>query len=145
MKTILVLTDFSQNARNAILYALDLFPVENHQYIMLNCIDRIYTPSEVEVGDTLNESQQKDSQVAMQKEEVLINIKTGKNIIFKKITFLGFINDGVKKVSADHNASLAVMGTHGATDLATVLFGSNASSLAKYIGFPLLIVPTITD
>ena len=139
MKKILFLTDFSENARDAIYFALKLFPPTDYEYLMLNCFRRTYTPSGVK--EDLNKTQYDDSQEALAREESIIHDFMGMDFGFKKISFLGSIGDGVNEVEDQHDVFMVVMGTKGAKNLSEILFGSNASSLSKYIDVPLLVVP----
>ncbi len=139
MKKILVLTDFSESARNAIFYAMKAFPPGQSEYIMLNRFDRIYTPSIVK--ESLSEIMENESHGLLDKEEALIREISGVDIIFEKISYLGFLSDAVRDITKTHDPDLVVMGTKGASSLPEKIIGTNASSLVKAINVPLLIVP----
>lgn len=138
MNKILVLTDFSENARNAIFYAMKALPPEHYEYIMLNRFDRIYTPAFV---DDLDDTMEKESSELMAKEEALIREISGTDITFEKIPYLGFLSDAVRDITKTKNPDIVVMGTKGASTLSEHIIGTNASSLVKAISLPLLIVP----
>ena len=65
--TILLLTDFSENARNAIYYSLKAFPPEAFNYILLHCYPRIHTTADVTIS--LSEKMRNESYEALEKEE----------------------------------------------------------------------------
>jgi hypothetical protein len=75
------------------------------------------------------------------KEESIINLHPGTSISFNKISFLGNIANGGNEAEDNHELLMVIMGTKGAKNLPEILFGSNASSLSKYIDVPLLVVP----
>jgi nucleotide-binding universal stress UspA family protein len=137
--TILLLTDFSDNARNAIFYALRAFPAEGYNYILLNCYPRIHTTADVTIS--LSEKMRKESYEALEAEADLIRKQTGLELAFEKMAYLGFLNEAVNYVAKEKHPDLVVMGTKGETGLPAILLGSHASSLMKATHVPLLIVP----
>jgi nucleotide-binding universal stress UspA family protein len=137
--TILFLTDFSDNARNAITYGLRAFPSDAYTYILLNCYPRIHTTTEVHIS--LSEKMSQESHAALEREADAIRQHMGEDLAFEKIAYLGFLNEAVNYVSEHHHPDLVVMGTKGETGLPAILLGSHASSLIKATNLPLMIVP----
>jgi nucleotide-binding universal stress UspA family protein len=137
--TILLLTDFSQNARNAIYYALSAFHPEDYQYILLHCYPRIHTTADVTIS--LSEKMRQESYASLEAEADVIRKHTGLSIRFEKMAYLGFLNEAVNYVGKEKHPDLVVMGTKGETGLTAMLLGSYASSLIKATNIPLLIVP----
>jgi len=137
--TILFLTDFSENARNAITYGLRAFPSDTYTYILLNCYPRIHTTTEVNIS--LSEKMRLESYDALKKEADAIRQLMGAELTFEKIAYLGFLNEAVNYVAEHHHPDLVVMGTKGETGLPAILLGSHASSLIKATNLPLMIVP----
>jgi len=137
--TILLLTDFSENARNAIYFALRAFPGEAYNYILLNCYPRIHTTADVTIS--LSEKMRNESHDALEAEANVIRKHMGTEISFEKIAYLGFLNEAVNYVAKEKHPDLVIMGTKGETGLPAILLGSHASSLMKATHIPLLIVP----
>ena len=137
--TILLLTDFSQHARNAIYYALSAFHPEDYQYILLHCYPRIHTTADVNIS--LSEKMRQESYASLEAEANIIRNHTGLSIQFEKMAYLGFLNEAVNDVAKEKHPDLVVMGTKGETGLPAILLGSHASSLIKATNIPLLIVP----
>jgi nucleotide-binding universal stress UspA family protein len=137
--TILLLTDFSQNARNAIYYALSAFHPEDYQYILLHCYPRIHTTADVNIS--LSEKMRQESYASLEAEADVIRNHTGLSVQFEKMAYLGFLNEAVNYVAKEKHPDLVVMGTKGETGLPAMLLGSHASSLIKATNIPLLIVP----
>lgn len=130
MKRILLPTDFSENAYNAIRYALKLYEHESCTFYLLNT----YTPAAYFTGTTLP-----NSYSALQLEEIAAtNSKRGldetekrinaefhnpKHIIGKLSSFnllVSEINSVVKSLGID----VIVMGTKGATGAKEVFIGT---------------------
>lgn len=139
MNKILLLTDFSENARNAALFAINAFDPDQFKFILLNSYDRIYTTTEVTFS--LSEQMHIQSQENLSKEADLLRQRSGTNILFEKFSFLGFLSEAVNQTALTKKPDLVVMGTKGETGLPAILIGSHASSLIKAINLPLLIVP----
>lgn len=137
--TILVLTDFSEHARNAIYFALKAFPPDAYNYIMLHCYPRIHTTADVTIS--LSEKMRIESYQALDNEERRIGSELGIRFACEKMAYLGFLNEAVNYVAKERHPDLVVMGTKGETGLPAILLGSHASSLIKATHIPLLIVP----
>ena len=136
---ILLLTDFSENARNAIFFAIHAFPPEQYDYILLHGYPRIHTTAEVTIS--LSEKMRVETNDALAREEKTINDQLGTALTFEKIAYLGFLNEAVHYVAEEHKPDLVVMGTKGETGLPAILLGSHASSLIKATHLPLMIIP----
>ncbi len=137
--TILLLTDFSENARNAIYYALEAFPPDQYSYVLLHCYPRIHTTADVTIS--LSDKMRQESYAALEAEANVIRQHLGIAVSFDKMAYLGFLNEAVNHVAAEKHPDLVVMGTKGETGLPAILLGSHASSLIKAINIPLLIIP----
>jgi len=139
MKTILLMTDFSDNAKNAIQYAINMYG-EEVNYILLNTYivrensgafmsvaDRIKEISEEELSNELTYIENKFSQYSN------LNITT--------LSQRGGPIDSVNIIKSQHPIDLIVMGTKGASGLTKLLIGSVTASIVKETNLPVLIVP----
>ncbi|MFH6602502.1 universal stress protein [Maribacter algicola] len=147
MKNILIPTDFSENAWNAIRYAIELYKNEECTFHLLNT----YTPaiassrfmasgsSTVMSGDGARLHSERGLK------EVLLRIKSNsyyKNHSFKTISSFSLLIDQVKETVEDHNIDLVVTGTKGASGLEEVFMGSNTVRIIKAVkNCPVLAVP----
>ena len=136
---ILLLTDFSDNARNATVFAIKAFPQEQYDYILLHGYPHIHTTADVNIS--LSEQMSKDAYEALDREEKAINAQLGASIIFDKVAYLGFLNEAVHAMAEQKQPAMVVMGTKGETGLPAILIGSNASSLIKATHLPLMVIP----
>lgn len=141
--TILIPTDFSENARKAIEFAIKKFNSDETTFILLHTykLNHYGAVVSVDLDDILKEDRLKSMQE--EKEWVLENFP---NVQLKTATFQGMVVDIVSRYSASNNIDLIVMGTKGATGAAEVLLGSNAANVVKSVDTPLILVPgNVTD
>lgn len=68
MKTILIPTDFSENARNAALYAFSLFDLEKDKFILLNAYSMPATGRSAMLAD-LTDDMKRESKRGLYKEK----------------------------------------------------------------------------
>ena len=143
MESILLPTDFSQTAKNAAVYALNLARqlgikrlVLYHSYEIPVTIDPI-VPG-VQMLDI--ESLKINSMKALENFEVQIKAFAN-GIEVEHINEYGDLNEGLDDVCAKANASLVVMGISGGGILEEKLVGSNTVSVAKHTKVPVIIVP----
>ncbi len=146
MKNILLLTDFSKNAKNAMNYALAFFKGSAHHFFILN----IQKVSNYTTGDLMSATPNStvyDSIIKNPKAAIKKMIDTlQKEYIDEQYTFDGIcdydafisaVNQTVKSKKID----LIVMGTNGATGAAEVVFGSNTINVIRNINCPVLAIP----
>lgn len=140
MKRILVPTDFSENARNALYYALALYGNDPHQFILLNTF---YIPyAEIDVILTMEEVTSENSR--KQFKDLLNQIKAD----FPRHSFnieteftIGDLPLAAARISKRQNIDIIVMGTQGASGFPDVLLGSRTSAVIKHVECPVIAVP----
>lgn len=147
MKNILLPTDFSLNAENAIKYAIELFKKDECVFYVLNT----YTPSIANsrfMATTASTVLSEDGARLHSErglEEVLKRIKLKyayPNHSFKSISSFSLLIDEIKKTVEDQNIDLVVTGTKGASGLEEVFMGSNTVRIIKSVkSCPVLAVP----
>ncbi|WP_340198548.1 universal stress protein [Ascidiimonas sp. W6] len=147
MKRIVIPTDFSPNAYNAIAYALQLFSEEHCSFYLLHA----YSPPMPEPSNTMTsaitakrlmEISQKSAEQGL--EEVLDQIKSSfnnPNHSFEIIATYGFIKDVIDEVAENKKADLIVMGTKGASGLKEIVLGSNTARVIANSSYSLIVVP----
>lgn len=146
MKQILIPTDFSENAWNALKYGLKLLEGMECSICLLH-INPIPTYSAAESGvrpkmDDLTELVLTKSREDLQ--ELLAKIKKlpiKHNFKFEILALHDFFNDAIKRVSEAKKVDLIIMGTKGATGLKGATIGSNTGNVLTKIKRPLLAVP----
>lgn len=151
MKRVLIPTDFSNNAWNAVQYALALFKEEACTFYLLNT----YTPAiahsrfmaaSLENG-LLNNAASECSKNGLKK--LLDRIKSihiNNNHHFKTISSFSFLIDEVLETVTKHDIDLVLVGTKGASGMEEVFMGSNTVRIIKALKqCPVLAVPQHFD
>ncbi|QRM89361.1 universal stress protein [Lacinutrix sp. WUR7] len=147
MKKILLPTDFSENAMNAIVYALKLFKDEECTFYILNT----YTPvvyqmefmqassAQFELLDIVRNSSLNG--LSAIKDEIHKTYFNAKHTIETISTFNSLISE-IKELVKSKNIDMVVMGTQGASDVKGVLFGSNTIHVINSVKSPVLAIPS---
>jgi len=142
MKPILVPTDFSRCAQNAIDYAVSIATKTKAEIILLhvgreiNDIDDISEARSFPFGDTETREQM----------ELIIEHQRFIHSDFPEMEIhyvlkQGDVVDETIRTSAEKKAGLVVMGTQGATKLSTYLLGSNTANVINKSNIPVLAIP----
>lgn len=144
MKTILVPTDFSKSASNALTYAKRLAINHGYKLRLLHIVQTMVDPNmPPEIIDDVLTTQERDAKErndAIQKE--LLNA----GVECEAITRRGFlIESEILDELTKGDINLIIMGTKGVTDLVEKLLGSNASSILERATCPVLVVPSNID
>lgn len=146
MKNILLPTDFSENSRQAIAYALKFCSGQPCNFYFLNLqkssgyltaeILHASPTSSIYEGILSDKRQELEKMVSYFK-----GISKGEDFTFHtQIDFDDIVNAVNQSVEAN-KIDLIIMGTKGATGAAGVLFGSNALQLIRNASCPVLTVP----
>lgn len=147
MKKIVLPTDFSENAYNAISYALNLYKNEECAFYLLNT----FNPSIYYDRNALQDIRQMDlgdvnqtnslKQLHELQDDLLKKFKNPKHVFVPHSVF-GTLVDEIKKIVEKEKISLVIMGTQGATGAKEVLFGTHAIHVIKKIKCPVIAVPS---
>ncbi len=139
MKTILVPTDFSPLADDALRVAADLARTYKAEILLVH-----YIPFSIARGITIEGAmamtryldEQDDTAVATLQELV-------DNPIYKDITIIPVTcrdEGSVREAMTGHHADLIVLATHGTSGWDEWLFGSNAEHIVRYAHCPVLVL-----
>ena len=151
MKTVLVLTDFSDNAWNALFTALKLHEKNKVRFLIMNCYEPTFAPvlghkskeRLAVIYDSLSLHSQKQ---LTETNDYLKKHHHNNNHQFSSISIEGEIIDSVKDVLRDYDVDLIVMGTRGATRSREVYMGRNTVKVIKKIrNCPILAIPADHD
>jgi nucleotide-binding universal stress UspA family protein len=138
---ILVPTDFSEVADNALKYAIGL-ALQTKASIHLLHIKNfpIMDPSfPVDALTSLIEEMDKVSAKGM--EDARVKFLEPSKVTYTLEETSGFVNDEIERSCKDHNIDLIVMGTTGASGLQELLVGSNAATTVGRSEVPVLVIP----
>jgi nucleotide-binding universal stress UspA family protein len=145
MKKILIPTDFSENAWNALTFALALFAKEKCHFLLFHINPIVYTGAENSVivpHHLLKENVLKESKEKLKSWKFKIEKTfTNKNHHFESVAVYDFFVDAIKLQLEESGVDLIVMGTKGASGLKKVTIGSNTGHVITKIKCTLLAVP----
>lgn len=139
-KTILIPTDFSGNAQNAINYAISMFDGENPEYILLNAYRIIPVGAEEYLTD-MADFESMSKQGLEQAAKAIKKNFPHKRLTIEVVSKLGYPVEVMDKIVKRKNVDMVVMGTRGASGLREVLIGSNTADAIKTLTCPVLAVP----
>tara|TARA_R110002051_G_scaffold73039_1_gene132072 strand:- start:17043 stop:17891 length:849 start_codon:yes stop_codon:yes gene_type:complete len=146
-KRILIPTDFSKNALNAIRYTIDLYAKLNCDFYFLNVYDfEKYTTNSLNIpeeGSAEFELAKASSEKNFVKllDSIALHNENPKHNYYTKSTY-NFLSEAIKKLIAEKDIELVAMGTKGATGSKGVLFGSNTvMAMEKIRECPVLAIP----
>jgi nucleotide-binding universal stress UspA family protein len=146
MRKILIPTDFSENAMNAILFALELFKYERSIYYIMHAYqDDIYadeTLLKTETIDKVTQMVEENSKVKLEAILKKINkISPNPKHTYSVIASNNLLLDEVNKIVDKQNIDVLVMGTKGKTNDSKLTFGSYTLQVLKYVRCPVLAIP----
>lgn len=149
MKNILLPTDFSENSRNAILYALEFFKGTACSFYILNVHkssefildDMMAAPTGTSVYQTIlkdNKKQLSDFLAPLKELYAAEDYKFLPHVDFDALT------DSIHQLMEVQPIDLIIMGSNGATGAKEILFGSNTLNVIRNVDAPLLVIPEDT-
>lgn len=146
MKKIILPTDFSANAWNAICYTLQAFKEVRCKFYVLNTYSpALYRfdynmggPSFTGIEDPIrNNSLNGVAQVIADAKEQYPNNKHS----YEPISAFNILTDEINELVEKEDIDLVIMGTQGATGAKEIFFGSNAVYVMRKSNCPVLAIP----
>lgn len=146
MKRVLLPTDFSRNAWNAIAYALKFFQGQACDFYVLN----VQKPSEYITDDLITSNAMEtvyDSIVKDNKKQLRTLIEklrtqdTSTAFEFHPVFENSTVTAAIKDCAGRYSIDLIVMGSNGATGAGESLFGSNTLQVLRKVECPTLVIP----
>jgi|SRR5680860_140759 len=147
MKNILVPTDFSLNALNALNYAISLFKEDKCTFYLLNAFQQneisVHNLFQSDLGETTYEQIKNESETGLKNLMDGIVMKTdSSNHHFELISRFNSVWEAVKQTLKNNDISIIIIGTQGETNAKNILFGSNTVDIIDKIkNCRLLLVP----
>ncbi len=138
MRRVLIPTDFSENANNALEFAVELYKYEECTFYLLNTIydsDNVLHSSIYEVYKERS-LKELDAIVAKMKEK-----HPETPLHFKKISTVNLLNEEIASIVKEEHIDIIIMGTKGASGAQELLFGTYTVSAMKVAECPLLAIP----
>ncbi len=147
MRKVLIPTDFSENAMNAIKYAMELFKYQRSEFIIMHAFaDEVYG-NNIEMSRALfeefKEKVRKNSDKELQKVlDEMLEISPNPRHDYSFVSVFGSLVDEANDIVDKQNIDILVMGTRGKTDDRDITFGSNTLQVIKYVKCPVLAIPS---
>jgi nucleotide-binding universal stress UspA family protein len=150
MKKVILPTDFSYNAYNAISYAMNLLKDEEATFYLLNTYTPaiyqteylLHSPGQIGLGDIYQSesiNQLEELQKQLQKE-----FKNPKHTIITHSAF-NILVDEVSSMVANEEADMVIMGTQGATGAKEIFLGTHTVHVIKKATCPVIAIPADFD
>ena len=140
MKTILVPTDFSKHAENALRVAAQIAKKNNGKIIILHMLELSSSGN-----DALNTSHEIPElmffkNAALAKLDALENATFLNDIDISSVVQFNMAFDGIIENAKKHHVDLVVMGSHGASGFHEMFVGSNAEKVVRNSEIPVLVI-----
>jgi nucleotide-binding universal stress UspA family protein len=141
MKTILVATDFSKIAQNAIDYAVEIAKLSKAKLILFHVYNVPVIPAEIPIALPMDEIE-KETMLSLKKIETSIHLKHGKNLPIECKCVCGFPVEEINLFSKENKIDLIVVGMEGEGTgyLTERLIGSITTSLIKKAKCPVIAI-----
>lgn len=146
MRKILIPIDFSENAMNAIKYALNLFKYDKSEFLIMNAFaDEVYENTLELKRPFFEEYKEKVKEAtdrALQK-VVVEMMKTTSNPkhSYEYVSVFDSLVDATNDIADKEDVDIIVMGTKGKSNEKDITFGSQTLQVVKYVKCPVLMVP----
>ena len=145
MRKVLVPTDFSENAFNALKYACQVFKYEISEIFIVHAYTVDAYGKDVLERDTfekLKETALKDSERQLEKVRFKItDYSPNPQHSYHLVSGIGTLADVTNDCVNRENIDIVVMGTRGETNDRSLTFGSNALEIMKHEHCPVLAIP----
>ena len=145
MKNILLLTDFSENAKNAMHYAMHFFKNEKCTFHIMH-VHKMgsYTSDDLmhSSKESLYESITKEPKEKLQ--ALVTDLKktfNNENYSFDTIIDFDVFIDAINQAITNKKIDFVVMGTNGASGVKEVFLGSNTTNVIRKVKSKTLIIP----
>ena len=141
MKTIIVPTDFSPVATNAMNFAADMATNINASILLLHVYQVPVSMTDVPVVMISTEELKKSSESKLQQiKDALTHTTSGKIKIYSEAR-MGDVSDELEDVCKRIQPFAVIMGTRGTTGVERVLFGSTTLTAIRHLKWPVIVVP----
>lgn len=146
MKTILVPTDFSTQANNALDLALQVAKINGSKILLINVIEGMRSFSFNTMGDLEDASGEEAflvkklvDQTKANLNEIVAETDTG-GVDLEAMVEIGSPYESIAHVITNHDADLVIMGTRGSSGVEEVLIGSNTEKVVRYAKCPVITI-----
>jgi nucleotide-binding universal stress UspA family protein len=147
MKTIIVPTDFSPVAMNALNYALDMAKSIEANIILLNTYQAPVAYSDAPVSPvttiSLDDIRRSSEERLADLQQDVARITGGTRKVYIEAK-LGNTVDVLEEMCSSVRPFAVVMGSHGSTGVERLIMGSTTLSVIRHLRYPVIVVPSGT-
>ena len=141
MKTIIVPTDFSPIATNAMNFAADMAVNINASLMLLHVYQVPVSMTDVPVVLVSADELRKDSEIKLKELKTsLEHITSGKIKVYTEAV-MGDVTDELEELCKRIQPFAVIMGTKGASGVERMLFGSTTLTAIRHLKWPVIVVP----
>lgn len=141
LRTILVPTDFSQSAQQALTWALEMAVRWDARVVLLHALPPWDDPVRMkEAGVSPADFEASLRADAEAQAQELLAQTDQQGVTIQTCILVGLPNTTICHVAEQEQADLIIMGSHGRTGLAHVFLGSVAENTVRYAPCPVLVV-----
>lgn len=146
MRKIIIPTDFSETAMNAIRYAMELFKYEKSEFIVMNAFaDEVYENTKgmnrVFFEEYKQKAEEATERALIKVVAEMLTISSNPKHNYNYVASFGSLVDEVNDLIDKHNVDVVVMGTKGKSNREDITFGSQTLQVIKYVKCPVIAVP----
>lgn len=146
MRKVVIPTDFSENAFNALKFAAELFKYEKSRFYLLHAYaDEVYNTQSVLTQEFLEEyktiTRKKVVEELENTKRQILELFPNPRHDFETVASFGLLVDEVNDLVERENADIIVTATRGKTNDRKMTFGSNTLQIVKYVQCPVLSIP----
>lgn len=147
MKVIIVPTDFSEPAGNAVKYAIQMSKMHYNKLIFVHVYSLPFlNPEAGMVYDaSFSEAMKIQAEKALNENIDMVYESLGmhRNLLLTELEVVEAISlaGGIEKIHRKYNSNFVIMGTHGATGLKKFFLRSNAVDVIENTTIPVLTIP----
>lgn len=146
MRKILIPTDFSDNATNAIKYGLELFKYDICVFYFLHTYqDELYEDQTLTTRESLEQVKKEVSARSQnQLQELLKIVKSiapNPRYSYRIIASNELLVDEIDRIVEAEDIDIIIMGTKGKSNDKRLTFGSHTLQVLRYVSCPVLVIP----
>lgn len=141
MKTIIIPTDFSPIATNALHYGIDMAKAVNASILLLHVYQVPVSFSDTPIVLVSIEDLRKGAEEQIERLKQEVEHLTSGSIKIYTETRMGNVTDELENLCEKINPFAVVMGTKGSSGVERILFGSNTLTAIRHLNWPVICVP----
>jgi len=141
MKTIIVPTDFSPVAENAMWFATDMARHINASILLLHVYQVPVTVSEVPMVMINADELKAETEQNLQELKAMVDKATMGSVPIFIQSRLGSVGTELEDVCSTIHPFAVVMGTHGGSRAESMVFGSNSLTAIRRLHVPVMVIP----